>query len=55
MAGLVGVEVAGTPLRGAALFNSLVQPHHCLGHTQPVGEHLKYLVYARGRPIACVA
>jgi len=38
-----------------ALFNSLVQQHHYLGYTQPVGEHLKYLVYAGGRPIACVA
>jgi hypothetical protein len=23
--------------------------------TQPVGEHLKYLVWAQGRPIACLA
>jgi len=38
-----------------ALFNSLVQQHHYLGYAQPVGEHLKYLAYARGRPIACVA
>jgi hypothetical protein len=38
-----------------ALFNSLVQQHHYLGYTRPVGEHLKYLVYAQGRPIACVA
>jgi len=38
-----------------ALFNSLVQQHHYLGYAQPVGEHLKYLVYACGRPIACVA
>jgi hypothetical protein len=38
-----------------ALFNSLLQHHHYLGYTQPVGEHLKYLVYAKGRPIACVA
>ena len=38
-----------------ALFNGLVQQHHYLGYTQPVGEHLKYLVYARGRPIGCVA
>jgi hypothetical protein len=37
------------------LFNSLLQHHHYLGYTQPVGEHLKYVVYARGRPIACVA
>jgi Domain of unknown function (DUF4338) len=38
-----------------ALFNSLLQHYHYLGYTQPVGEHLKYLVYAQGRPIACVA
>ncbi len=38
-----------------ALFNSLMQHHHYLGYTVPVGEHLKYLVYAQGRPIACVA
>ena len=38
-----------------ALFNSLLQRHHYLGYTQPVGEHLKYLIYAQGRPIACVA
>jgi hypothetical protein len=38
-----------------ALFNSLLERHHYLGYTQPVGEHLKYLVYAQGRPVACVA
>ena len=38
-----------------ALFNSLMQQHHYLGYTQPVGEHLKYLMTARGRPIACAA
>jgi hypothetical protein len=37
------------------LFNSLIQAHHYLGYTQPVGEQLKYLVSARGRPIACLA
>jgi hypothetical protein len=38
-----------------AVFNSLLAQHHYLGYSQPVGEHLKYLVFARGRPIACVA
>ena len=38
-----------------ALFNSLMEQHHYLGYTQPVGEHLKYLVFAGGRPIACLA
>jgi hypothetical protein len=37
------------------LFNSLMEHHHYLGYEQPVGEHLKYLVWAGGRPIACLA
>ncbi len=38
-----------------ALFNSLLEQHHYLGYTQPVGAHLKYLVLATGRPVACAA
>lgn len=37
------------------LFNSLMQQHHYLGYTQPVGEQLKYMVFANGRPVACMA
>ena len=37
------------------LFDSLMQTHHNLGYTQPVGEHLKYLVSAKGTPVACLA
>ena len=37
------------------LFASLMEAHHYLAYTQPVGEHLKYLVWAQGRPIACLA
>jgi hypothetical protein len=37
------------------LFNSLMEEHHYLGYEQPVGEHLKYLVWAAGRSIACLA
>lgn len=37
------------------LFNSLMEEHHYLGYEQPVGEHLKYLVWGQGRPIACMA
>jgi len=37
------------------LFNSLMEEHHYLGYEQPVGEHLKYLVWAQARPIACAA
>jgi hypothetical protein len=32
-----------------------MEAHHYLAYTQPVGEHLKHLVYARGTPIACLA
>ena len=41
------------------IFNSLLEQYHYLGYEQPVGEHLKYMVWARGtlgmRPIACAA
>lgn len=37
------------------LFNSLIAQHHYLGYCHPVGEHLKYIVFAEGRPIACLA
>ena len=32
-----------------------MEEHHYLGYEQPVGEHLKYLVWAQGRPVACLA
>jgi hypothetical protein len=37
------------------LVNGLIEEHHYLGYTQPVGEHLKYLVFAGERPVACFA
>jgi hypothetical protein len=37
------------------LFNSLLAQYHYLGYTQPVGEHLKYIVYSQDRPIACLS
>ena len=36
------------------LVASLLQQHHYLGYTQPVGEHLKYLVCAGEQPVACL-
>ena len=36
-------------------FNSLLEHHYYLGYEQPVGEHLKYLVWAGRRPVACLA
>jgi hypothetical protein len=37
------------------LFNALVRQYHYLGYTNLVGEHLKYLVYAGDRLLACFA
>ena len=36
------------------LVNALLDEHHYLGYTPSVGEHLKYLVSANGRPVACL-
>jgi uncharacterized protein DUF4338 len=38
-----------------SLFNSLMEQYHYLAYEQPVGEHLKFLVWAQGRPVACLA
>jgi len=37
------------------LVNGLLAQYHYLGYQQPVGEHLKYVCVAAGRPIACLA
>jgi len=46
-------QVRRTPAE--ALFNGLIEQHHYLGYTHPVGEHLKFLVTAGDRPVACFA
>ena len=47
------VPVRRTPREG--LFEQLIREHHYLGYTQPVGEHLKYVIYAQGQPVAAMA
>jgi hypothetical protein len=37
-----------------ALCNSLIEQYHYLRYVRPVGAHVKYVVYAQGRPIACL-
>jgi hypothetical protein len=37
------------------LFRRLLERHHYLGFVRPVGEHLKYLVWAGERPVAALA
>jgi hypothetical protein len=39
---------------GERLFAHLLSRHHYLGYSRPVGEHLKYLVWAGERPVACL-
>ena len=39
---------------GEDLFARLLKEHHYLGYSRPVGEHLKYLVLAGERPVACL-
>lgn len=46
-------QVRRTPQE--SLFNSLLQSHHYLGYSQPVGEQLKFMVYAGTRPVALFA
>jgi hypothetical protein len=46
-------QVRRTPAE--KLFGSLMEAHHYLGYTQPVGEHLKYVIYAQGQPVAALA
>lgn len=45
-------QVRRTP--DEALFGSLLQAHHPLGYVQAVGEHLKFMAFAGGRPLACL-
>ena len=53
---IVPLDIVQVRRSGAeSLFDSLVETHHYLGYTQPVGEHLKYLVSAKGVPVACLA
>lgn len=47
------LQVRRSPLE--KLFNSLIEQHHYLAYTQPVGEHLKYLAFSGDRPVACLA
>ncbi len=37
------------------LFGELIEKYHYLGYSQPVGAHLKYMVFAGDRPVACLA
>ena len=44
-------QVRRTPAE--KLYNGLIAQYHYLGYCQPVGEHLKYIIFMKKRPIAC--
>ena len=46
------VMVRRTP--GERVYQNLVRRYHYLGYTQPVGEHLEYVAFSHGRPVACI-
>lgn len=36
------------------LYQSLIEQYHYLGYSRPVGEHLEYMAFSGGRPLACL-
>ncbi len=44
--------VRGSPEEG--LYRSLIHRYHYLGFTRPVGEHLEYIAFSAGTPLACL-
>lgn len=44
--------VRGSPWE--SFYKGLIQAYHYLGYCQTVGEHLKYMVFHQGRPLACL-
>jgi Domain of unknown function (DUF4338) len=50
--GLIELRL-GTRTADEATVNSLLEEHHYLGYTTPVGERMKYLITAQSRPIGC--
>jgi hypothetical protein len=46
-------QVRRTPAEKTS--RDLIRRYHYLGYTQPVGEHLKYVLYSAQRPISCIS
>ena len=51
--GPVELRLAAKRTADEAMANGLIQEHHYLGYTTPVGEQMKYLITAAGRPLGC--
>jgi hypothetical protein len=51
-----GGEAAGISRKADANGNKPLRSPNCVHYvSEPVGEHLKFLVWAQGRPVACLA
>jgi hypothetical protein len=37
------------------LYDNMIEHYHYLSYCHPVGEHLKYVVFSKDRPVACFA
>jgi len=46
------LQVRGTSFQ--KLYNSLIDRYHYLRYRRPVGEHLEYLAFSHGLPLACL-
>lgn len=46
------LQVRGTSYE--KLYRSLIARYHYLGYGRPVGEHLEYMAFSQGRPLACL-
>ena len=46
-------QVRRTPFE--KVFNSLIEHYHYLGYCHPVGEQLKYIIFSKQKPIACLS
>jgi Domain of unknown function (DUF4338) len=51
--GPVELRPAGRTMDEATV-NGLLEEHHYLAYTAPVGEKMKYLITAQGRPVGCM-
>jgi hypothetical protein len=36
------------------LYQSLIDQYHYLGYTRPIGEHLEYIAFSKGKPVAYI-
>jgi hypothetical protein len=53
--GPLTIQVIERSTRDEVLFNRLIETYHYLGFTHPIGETMKFIIYAGDRPVACMS